>query len=58
MPVIVIGGLVLGAIIGAATALRRGGRKMDALQYGAGFGIAFALLGLFATIFIERIMAG
>lgn len=55
---IVIGGLVLGAIIGAATALRRGGRKLDALQYGAGFGIAFALLGLFATIFIERILVG
>lgn len=58
MPVIVIGGFVLGAVIGAATALRRGGRKLDALQYGAGFAIAFALLGLFATIFIERVLVG
>lgn len=55
---IVIGGLVLGAMIGAATALRRGGRKLDALQYGAGFGIAFGLLGLFATIIIERVLVG
>ena len=55
---IVIGGFVLGAVIGAATALRRGGRKLDALQYGAGFAIAFALLGLFATIFIERVLVG
>lgn len=53
---IVIGGFILGAIIGAATALRRGGRKLDALQYGAGFGILFALIGLFATIFLGRML--
>lgn len=55
---IVIGGFLLGAVIGAATALRRGGRKLDALQYGAGFAIAFGLLGLFLTIFLERVLAG
>ena len=55
---IVIGGFILGAVIGAATALRRGGRKLDALQYGAGFGIAFGLLGLFVTLFLERMLAG
>ncbi len=53
---IVIGGFILGAILGAATALRRGGRKLDALQYGAGFGILFALIGLFATIFLGRML--
>jgi hypothetical protein len=51
---IVIASFVLGAALGARTALKRGGRRLDALQYGAGFGIAFGLLGLFLTIFIER----
>lgn len=55
---IVIGGFILGAVIGATTALRRGGRRLDALQYAAGFGITFALAGLFLTIFLERMMAG
>lgn len=54
---IVIGGLVLGAVIGASNALRRGGRWPDALQYAAGFGIAFGLIGLFVTIFLERMLA-
>lgn len=51
---IVIASFVLGGALGARTALKRGGRRLDALQYGAGYGIAFALLGLFLTIFIER----
>jgi hypothetical protein len=55
---IVIGGFLLGAVIGAATALRRGGRKLDALQYGAGYAIAFTLAGLFLTILLERVLAG
>lgn len=53
---IVIGGFILGAILGATTALRRGGRNLDALQYGAGFAILFTLIGLFVTIFIDRMM--
>lgn len=52
---IVIGGFILGAILGATTALRRGGRKLDALQYGAGYAILFTLIGLFATIIIDRL---
>ena len=55
---LVIGGFILGAVIGATTALRRGGRKLDALQYAAGFGIAFCLGGVFLTIFLERMLAG
>lgn len=54
---IVIAGLVLGAIYGAVTAKRRGGRALDQLQYAAGFGIAFCLLGVVATIALERILA-
>lgn len=51
---IVIAGAILGALIGALRAKRLGGKGMDMLQYGAGFAIAFALIGLFATIFLER----
>lgn len=51
---IVIAGLVIGAAIGARTALKRGGRKLDALQYGAAYGIMFALFGLVLTIIIGR----
>ncbi len=45
----------LGAILGAATALRRGGRRLDALQYAAAFGIAFGLAGLALSILIVRL---
>jgi hypothetical protein len=51
---IVIAGLVSGAALGAFTAARRGGKRLDMLQYAAGFGIAFSLLGVFLTIFVER----
>ena len=51
---IVIAGFVLGAALGAWTAHRRGGRRLDMLQYAAGYAIAFTLLGVFATIFIDR----
>jgi hypothetical protein len=53
---IVIAGFVLGAAFGARKALKSGGKRLDALQYGAGFGIAFALLGLFLTLFIDRMI--
>lgn len=51
---IVIAGLVLGAAMGAITASRRGGTRLDLLQYAAGYGIAFCLLGVVLTIFIDR----
>ncbi len=51
---IVIAGLVLGAALGGYTAAKRGGKRLDILQYAAGFGIAFCLLGVFVTIFVER----
>ncbi|MCE6953255.1 hypothetical protein LAZ29_20205 [Cereibacter sphaeroides] len=52
---IVLAGALLGMVIGATTARRRGGQRLDMLQYGAGYGIAFALGGLFLTILIERL---
>ncbi|MES2664741.1 MAG: hypothetical protein V4712_01500 [Pseudomonadota bacterium] len=55
---IVIGGLILGALAGALTARKRGGKPADMAQYAAGYGIALSLIGLFLTIFLERSLAG
>ncbi|GLS87817.1 hypothetical protein GCM10010873_27910 [Cypionkella aquatica] len=55
---IVLAGLVIGAALGAFNARRRGGRKLDMLQYGAAYAICFALVGLFLTIFLSRTLAG
>lgn len=54
---IVIGAAIAGVLIGGLTARRRGGKLADILQYAAGYGIAFTLLGLFATLVIERMAA-
>ncbi len=51
---IVIAGLVLGVLTGTFTAKRRGGKMLDVLQYGAVYGIAFCLVGVFVTIVLER----
>lgn len=48
-------GILGGAAYGAFTALRRGGRKLDALQYGAAFAVAFGLLGLVISVFLDRL---
>lgn len=53
---IVIASLIFGAALGAGIARKRGGRPADMAQYAAGYGIAFTLLGLFATIFLERML--
>ncbi|MFT4961099.1 MAG: cytochrome c biogenesis protein CcdA [Paracoccaceae bacterium] len=52
---IVIGGIVLGVLVGAITAKKNGGGRLDMAQYAAGYGIAFALIGLIATITISRL---
>lgn len=52
---IVLAGLLGGAISGALRARKRGGKGLDMLQYAAGYGILFCVLGLFLTIFIERL---
>ncbi|WP_168199259.1 hypothetical protein [Pseudorhodobacter turbinis] len=51
---IVLGAILVGAIIGAGLAHKRGGKMLDKLQYGAGFGIALGILGLFITVFLNR----
>lgn len=51
---LIIGGLVIGAGTGAWIAKKRGGKTADMLQYGAGYGMAFTLLGTIATLVIHR----
>ncbi len=51
---IVIAALVLGAFIGWKRAARLGGNGRDRLQYAAAHGLAFTIMGLFATLLIER----
>ncbi|MBT0957101.1 apolipoprotein acyltransferase [Alphaproteobacteria bacterium KMM 3653] len=53
---IVLIAALAGAFIGAAQARRRKGARLDMLQYGAVYAIAFALLGLIVTIAIERML--
>lgn len=45
----------IGIILGALTAKRRGGNRLDMAQYAAGYGIAFAILGLFLTLMIVNL---
>jgi uncharacterized protein YcfJ len=54
MRMIVLAGLFIGAVIGGRLANKRGGNRLDIAQYAAAFAIAFALMGLFVTIFIDR----
>ncbi|WP_202909561.1 hypothetical protein [Alkalilacustris brevis] len=53
---IVMAGLIGGALWGAIHAKRRGGNRMDMAQYAAVYGIIFGLLGLAATIAMERLL--
>lgn len=53
---IVITSLIAGAVFGTFSARRRGGNRLDMLQYGAVFAIVFGLLGMFVTLAIEKMM--
>jgi hypothetical protein len=55
---ITIATTIVGAALGATTALRRGGKAVDALQYATGYAIAFALLGMLVTILVDRNLIG
>lgn len=49
-----LGGLLLGAILGALRARARGDKLADILQWAAVHAMIFGLAGLFALIVIER----
>ncbi len=44
----------IGAVWGAWTAIKGGGRRLDALQYGAVYAIGLGLLAVFVSIVIDR----
>ena len=48
-------GAIIGIALGWTKATKRGGNTADKLQYAAGFGIAFLLVGYFASIFIVKL---
>lgn len=50
---IVIMSAVAGGLWGGFLAKRRGGTRLDIAQYAGSFGIAFAIIGLFATVFLQ-----
>lgn len=54
----VIGGLALGAIGGGLRARLRGGKVADIVQYAAVYAIIFGLIGLFLTLFLDRMLRG
>lgn len=53
---LIIAGAVIGAIIGDRRAAKRGGSRADRAQYAAVHAIGLALIGLFATIAIGRMI--
>lgn len=53
---IVIAGTLLGALWGAALARRRRGNRLDIAQYAAGLAILGAIVGLFATVILDRLL--
>ncbi|MEM6659063.1 MAG: hypothetical protein AAF496_03320 [Pseudomonadota bacterium] len=55
--VLVVGMALLGIVLGVSTARRRKGSTADIAQYAAGYGIAFALIGLIASLVVVRMIA-
>ncbi|WP_171174193.1 apolipoprotein acyltransferase [Ruegeria sp. HKCCD8929] len=47
---------LLGAVLGGLTARKRNGTRADIAQYAAGYAIAFALVGMIATLVLHRLM--
>lgn len=48
----------IGFVWGYLLARQRGGKRLDRLQYGAGFAIAFGLFGTFLGIALGRFISG
>jgi|TARA_R110000787_G_scaffold100995_4_gene206178 sugar phosphate permease len=49
-----LGGIVLGALIGAVRAKMRGGTVMDMVQWGVAFAVMLGIIGLFILVFLQR----
>lgn len=55
---IIAAAVILGALLGDMRARKAGGDTLDRLQYAASHALAFAILGLFATVLIDRAARG
>jgi hypothetical protein len=53
---IVIAGLILGALYGGWSAKRRGGKPADIAQYATVYAIFFCLIGVFLTLILDRLL--
>lgn len=51
-----LGGLLIGAIVGALRAKSRGGKPADMAQWGAVFAMIFGIIGLFIAVILTRTM--
>lgn len=47
---------LIGVVLGVTTARRRNGTGLDQAQYGAGFGIAFGVLGLIVALITRAVI--
>ncbi|MEN8837106.1 MAG: apolipoprotein acyltransferase [Celeribacter marinus] len=45
---------IIGVIVGWRTATKRKGDRMDKLQYGAAYFLAFAVAGVIITVIVDR----
>jgi len=54
---IAIGLALLGAVIGGFTARKRGGNRKDIAQYAVGYGMAFLVVGMIATVILDRMLS-
>ena len=53
---VIIGSFIIGAIWGVVHQRRRGGSGLDMAQYGAVWALIGAIIGMFATIGLERML--
>ena len=53
---IIIATLVLGGLYGLVRARRLNGNRADQVQYALAFALAFAIIGLLLTVFIDRMV--
>ena len=54
---IALGLALIGAIIGGLTARKRGGNRKDIAQYAAVYGMAFLIVGMIATVLLDRALS-
>jgi uncharacterized membrane protein YebE (DUF533 family) len=52
---IVIFGILLGAIVGVVLARKNGGKPADMAQYAAASALAFGVFAMIATVVIDRL---